>query len=86
MNKRFTDVVPIEDNAFPLHQNKRIIPPQGGSSLVGEVQLPIVGHCPHCGSPIYGPGTVTTSTVTMGIKYSCLCWRKTGMIENKERV
>lgn len=49
----------------------------------GEVKpkLEIVGHCPHCGGPIFGPRKLAAGTVPE-VVYSCRCFRKQNAIEN----
>lgn len=34
----------------------------------------IVGHCPRCGAPVYGPQRITEG-VCPGVVYSCKCER-----------
>ena len=54
-------------------------PPSGGSVL--PTPLDIVGHCPYCGAPIYGPKQVVGEPE---IRYSCECRKRCGPSETKE--
>lgn len=80
--KSILDNRPVDDKAFPL---------QGGTSATGYGNsnlLPIVGHCPQCGAPVYGKICVTKEEEATA-KYSCKCFRKDGIVrqnfgENKE--
>lgn len=68
-NKSVLDNVEVKEHGFPLGRGKA--PDDEGAS--GYVQLPIAGHCPACGAPIYGPDGVAAVPKTVPIRYSCDC-------------
>ena len=70
MPKSVLDGIMVHDKGCLLTGNKGI-----------TVQLVIVGHCPHCGAPIYGPKSVVVGP-PIEVRYSCNCWRKQRTIEN----
>jgi hypothetical protein len=41
--------------------------------------MTIVGHCPHCGAPIYSP-TVWHGVIPPAVIYSCNCVRHPGVL------
>ncbi len=62
--KSILDGIEVEDNAFPLRKN-----------LPGEKSIPllsVVGHCPSCGSPVYGDKYVVSGEVPR-VTRSCAC-------------
>lgn len=59
LNKSLLDNVKVEDKAFPL----RLSPPKPAF---------IVGHCPACGAPIYGPSSVSECETPV-VTRSCVC-------------
>lgn len=59
------DGIPVEDKAFPLHQNKGSLAP----AAVGR--LSVVGNCP-CGAPIYGPKEIPPGT-SPDLHRTCAC-------------
>ena len=64
--KSILDSLPVDDKAFPLRQSIR------------PARQDIVGHCPHCGSPIFGPLSIVAGEIAQ-ITYSCHCLRKEGL-------
>ncbi len=79
--KSVLDNIPVDDREYYLKDTNKL-----PNHKIGERLLSVVGHCPSCGGPIYGPREIAPSTVTAAIRYSCQCWRKTGTIENKEKI
>jgi hypothetical protein len=63
--------IQVKETGFPL----------GGRSEERLKSMPakleIVGHCPKCGAPVYGPKTVGTSETMepIEIRYGCPCLR-----------
>jgi hypothetical protein len=56
-NKSILDNIPIKEQGFPLNDGQR---------------LEIIGHCPDCNAPIYGPRSVAASE-TPTVKRTCTC-------------
>ncbi len=63
--KSILDGIEVEDSAFPLRKN---LPEQQPSILL----LAVVGHCPSCGSPVYGDKYVVAGE-TPRVTRSCAC-------------
>jgi hypothetical protein len=64
--KSVLDNVPVSDKAFPLSQH-------GGAPPESKAErLPIAGHCPHCGAPIYALHALGAEE-TPATRYSCEC-------------
>ena len=47
----------------------------------------VVGSCPSCGAPIYGPPAVPAGTELVAIRRSCSCayWRNTARLNKEEK-
>lgn len=62
--KSILDGMEVKEHGFSLGKTC-------GASCKTE-KLTVVGHCPTCGSPIYGPRSVTADE-TVVAKHSCAC-------------
>lgn len=71
VTKSILDGIEVKEHGFPLNKNC-----VGGTCKTEK--LVIVGHCPDCGSPIYGPHTVTLTSGNAIVQYSCTCHSVTG--------
>lgn len=67
-SKSVLDNVPVEDKAFPLKKDQ----PHYGQAESWQPALEVVGHCPNCGSPIYGSPRIALNAVPQ-VKHSCEC-------------
>lgn len=69
MSKSILDNVPVKNDAFPLNKEK-VIP-------IRSRELKIVGHCSHCGNPIYGPSHILSelgnNMLVEDVRRSCYC-------------
>jgi len=73
--KSVLDNIPVVEKGFPLGNSQ----PMGLKQIVGHFKE-IVGHCPHCGAPIYGQ-TLLEGAEQPTVTYSCRCWHRSGVIE-----
>jgi hypothetical protein len=62
--KSVLDGIPVEDRAFPLSGAK--------DWKRTEAAMEVVGHCPKCGSPVYGYKYVPEGAAPP-VAYSCDC-------------
>lgn len=69
------------DLCFPCPPSKVIITKPGADVIKDSTLLEIVGHCPSCGSPVYGKRQIGPDD-TVIIRRSCSCWTKPGAIQN----
>ena len=76
-DKSVLDDVPVkESDSFSEFMNDLKKPPKGGSSTAppkGKELLFIVGACPKCGAPIYGPKVVQVGGERPVVQHSCNC-------------
>lgn len=71
----------VQKAVLEAEQPGVFIPPQGGSSISERVEkLEIVGHCPSCGAPLYGPKKITIGP-PIEIRYSCDCVRNNNRLK-----
>ena len=72
-SKSVLDGITVSDKAFPLGHHPV------SQSVMGTEALEVVGTCPYCGAPIYGKKVVPSDQNPI-VKYSCVCWRRQGVI------
>ena len=70
MSKSVFDGIKVDDKAFPLSDRP----------VVANVPLSVVGHCPACNSPIYGPLTASSSK-PIQVRRTCDCQPRRGSLQ-----
>ena len=77
IRKSILDGIPVVDKAFPLNKECSSKIWDGGRFLS------VVGSCPSCGGPVYGLSTVAEDEEKPPVKYSCDCFRRQGVVQQK---
>ena len=91
---------PVRDSDFPAVDSSEPILPfredsqstcqrdSAGAVVPLAVELwSVVGSCPSCGAPIYGPPAVPAGTELVVVRWSCVCacWRNTARLNKEEK-
>jgi len=70
MDKSVFDGMKTKEMNLVMEAKEGRILPKGGSGTAKSMD--IVGHCPQCGSPIYGPSQAMPDSI-ITVKHSCPC-------------